>query len=168
MSRIVLVALLLVTACTSAPAAAPAASPDVLAPSEPFDISSVVLRGPEGRTVEVPVYVADTRAERARGLMFREHLPAGAGMVFIFPDLHSGAFYMKNTLIPLSIAFYGPDGRVRRVLDMEPCTAEPCELYDPGIAYTGALEVNQGFFDEIGLDGGWTVSLPADLPPASS
>ncbi len=164
MSRIALVALLLLTAC----APAPAATPDGLAPSEPFDISSVVLRGPEGRTVEVPVYVADTPAERAKGLMFREHLPAGAGMVFIFPDLHTGAFHMKNTLIPLSIAFYGPDGMVRRVLDMEPCTAEPCKLYDPDIAYTGALEVNQGFFDEIGLDGRWTVSLPADLPPASS
>jgi uncharacterized protein len=164
MSRIVLVALLLVTACGRAPAA----TPDVLAPSEPFDVSHVVLRGPEGQTVEVPVYVADTRAKRARGLMFREHLPAGAGMVFIFPDLHTGAFYMKDTLIPLSIAFYSPDGEVRRVLDMEPCTAEPCELYDPGIAYQGALEVNQGFFSEIGLNGDWTVSLPADLPPASS
>ncbi|MGH8907952.1 MAG: DUF192 domain-containing protein [Egibacteraceae bacterium] len=168
MIRAALTALLLLTACGGAPAATTEAAPDALAPYGPFDVSEVVLRGAGGQAVDVPVYVADTQAERARGLMFRQDLRADAGMVFTFPDLHTGAFYMKNTLIPLSIAFYGPDGRVRRVLDMQPCEADPCELYDPGVEYVGALEVNQGFFDQIGLDEAWTVELPDDLPEASS
>ncbi len=130
-------------------------------------MAQVVLSGPGGESVEVPVYVADDAGERGRGLMFREDLPPGTGMVFIFPGARTGAFYMKNTLIPLSIAFYGEGGRVLRVLDMEPCEAEPCPLYDPGVAFTGALEVNQGFFDEVGLGETWTIELPEDLPPAT-
>lgn len=162
MRRVLALALLMV-ACASE-----AAEPGPLRPSEPFTVAQVVLSGPGGEPVEVPVYVADTRAERGRGLMFREHLPPGTGMVFAYPETHTGSFYMKNTLIPLSIAFFGSDGRVLRVLHMEPCGADPCELYDPGVAYSGALEVNQGFFDEIGLDGTWTVELPATLPAATS
>jgi uncharacterized membrane protein (UPF0127 family) len=96
--------------------------------------------------VTVEVEVADDEAERARGLMGREALAQDAGMVFLFPDETEGAFWMKDTLIPLSIAFYDEDGRILRILDMEPCLQEPCPLYDPGVAYRGALEVNQGAF----------------------
>jgi uncharacterized membrane protein (UPF0127 family) len=96
--------------------------------------------------VTVPVEVADDEAERARGLMGRESLAQDAGMVFLFPDETQGAFWMKDTLIPLSIAFYDEGGRILRILDMEPCLQEPCPLYDPGVAYRGALEVNQGAF----------------------
>lgn len=141
-----------------------------LEPSEPFTRAEIALVGPDGQRVEMPVYVADTQAERQRGLMFREELPAGAGMIFRYPgpDLAAGGYWMRNTLIPLSIAYYGPDGKVRRVLDMEPCEADPCPIYDPGVAYAGALEVNQGFFDEVGLAEGWTVELPDDLPAPES
>ncbi|MGH8933196.1 MAG: DUF192 domain-containing protein [Egibacteraceae bacterium] len=164
MTRVSILTLVLVAAC----ARAPATEPGPLQPSEPFTVSQVVLSGPGGESVEVPVYVADNSGERGRGLMFREHLPPRTGMVFIFPEARAGAFYMKNTLIPLSIAFYGQGGRVLRVLDMEPCEAEPCPLYNPGVAFIGALEVNQGFFGETGLDETWTIELPEDLPAATS
>jgi uncharacterized membrane protein (UPF0127 family) len=95
---------------------------------------------------EVAVEVADTDPERQRGLMQRTSLAADAGMVFVFPSETAGGFWMKNTLIPLSIAFYGADGRIARILDMEPCRRDPCRVYDPGVAYVGALEVNQGAF----------------------
>jgi hypothetical protein len=166
MARVSVVALaLLLAACESGGTGWAAVDhPGALPASEPFEVSQVTLHGPEGQAVEVPVYVADTDAKRARGLQFREDLPAGTGMVFVYPQLHTGPFYMKNTLIPLSIAFYGPEGSIRRVLDMQPCEADPCELYNPGVAYTGALEVNQGFFGEIGLDPTWTVEPPTTLP----
>jgi hypothetical protein len=86
--------------------------------------------------------------------MGRTSLPADAGMVFTFPDEHEGAFWMKDTLIPLSIAFYAADGRILRILDMTPCTREPCELYDPGVSYRGALEVNRGAFRRWGISEG--------------
>jgi uncharacterized membrane protein (UPF0127 family) len=61
---------------------------------------------------------------------------------------------MKNTLIPLSIAFYRADGRIARILDMAPCKKNPCPLYDPGVAYRGALEVNEGAFARWGISEG--------------
>jgi uncharacterized membrane protein (UPF0127 family) len=114
--------------------------------------------------VTVPVYVAATAQQRQRGLMNRAHLPAGTGMVFLYPEPVRGPYYMKNTLIPLEIAFYDHRGTIAAVLDMEPCATDPCPLYDPGIAYAGALEVNRGFFRQIGLRAGWTVDLPKGLP----
>lgn len=140
--------------------------PGALEPSEPYGLATVTVT--DGATsVRIPVYVAATDEARRRGLMFREHLPDGTGMIFLFPGERTGGFWMRNTLIPLSIAFYGEDGDVRAVLDMDPCTADPCTVYDPGVSYVGAIEVNQGFFDEIGLDTSWTVELPEDLPTPS-
>ena len=104
-----------------------------------------------GGEVTVPVEVADTPAKRERGLMGRQSLALDAGMVFVFPKDSKDAFWMKDTLIPLSIAFYDDRGRIVSLLDMEPCRAEPCPLYSPGAAYRGALEVNRGAFDRWGV-----------------
>jgi uncharacterized protein len=97
--------------------------------------------------VAIVVEIADDEEERARGLMGRTELASDAGMIFVYPSDVSGAFWMKNTLVPLSIAFYAEDGRILKILDMEPCDEDPCPLYDPGVTYRGALEVNQGAFD---------------------
>ena len=140
--------------------------PSPLEPSEPFGLATVTVTGGD-RVVRVPSYVADDDQTRRRGLMFREELHPEAGMIFVFPDERSGGFWMKDTLIPLSILFYGPGGDVRAVLDMEPCEADPCPVYDPGVTYVGAIEVNKGYFDEIGLEVGWQVELPAGIDAAS-
>jgi uncharacterized protein len=86
--------------------------------------------------------------------MGRTSLPADAGMVFVYPEGHAGPFWMKDTLIPLSIAFYAADGRILRILDMQPCKADPCPLYDPEVTYRGALEVNDGGFEDLGITEG--------------
>ncbi|MGH3030271.1 MAG: DUF192 domain-containing protein [Gaiellaceae bacterium] len=104
--------------------------------------------------VAVDVEVADSDEERAVGLMNRESLPEDAGMIFVFPEEHSGGFWMKDTLIPLSIAFADVEGRILRILDMEPCESDPCEIYDPGVSYRSALEVNRGAFSEWGVEEG--------------
>ena len=111
---------------------------------------------------EVAVEVADTDAERQRGLMERTSLAPDAGMVFVFPSESAGGFWMKNTLIPLSIAFYDADGRIVRILDMEPCRRDPCPVYDPGMAYVGALEVNQGAFRRWNVSEGDRLRLELD------
>jgi uncharacterized membrane protein (UPF0127 family) len=61
---------------------------------------------------------------------------------------------MKNTLLPLDIAFYDGRGRILRIMQMQPCRTEQCPLYDPGVAYRGALEVNAGSFRRWGVKRG--------------
>ena len=140
----------------------------VLESSEPFGLTTATLRDPTGdETLTIPVYDAFAGAARQRGLMHRRELPQRAGMVFRFPDDHSGGFWMKDTLIPLSIAFFDADGTVLAVLDMPPCAQLRCPSYDPKVSYRGALEVNEGFFDEVGLEPGWVIDLPAGLPAPS-
>ncbi|HYY77155.1 MAG TPA: DUF192 domain-containing protein [Gaiellaceae bacterium] len=109
--------------------------------------------------IAVDVEVADSDEERAAGLMHRESLPEDAGMIFVFPEEASGGFWMKNTLIPLSIAFADADGRILRILDMEPCEADPCRIYDPGVSYRSALEVNRGAFADWGVEEGDRLTL---------
>ncbi|MGH2748688.1 MAG: DUF192 domain-containing protein [Actinomycetota bacterium] len=110
-------------------------------------------------SVLIDLEVAERDEQRFRGLMFRECLPADSGMAFIYFDETSGGFYMKNTLIPLSIAFFDEEGTILEILDMEPCEEDPCEIYDPGVAYFGALEVNQGAFERWGVEEGDRITI---------
>jgi hypothetical protein len=119
----------------------------------------VLIQTERGEEVAVAVEIADTEEERQVGLMHREFLPDDAGMIFLFEEEITGGFWMKNTLIPLSIAFANGDGEILRILDMEPCEADPCEIYDPGVAYESALEVNQGAFASWGVEEGDLLTL---------
>jgi uncharacterized membrane protein (UPF0127 family) len=127
-------------------------------PSAPEAGPQVVIATDDGE-VTVPVEVADSDAERARGLMNRESLDEDAGMIFLFQEDSTGGFWMRNTLIPLSIAYVGANGQILRILDMEPCRADPCPVYEPGVAYRSALEVNEGAFGEWGVEEGDRLSL---------
>ncbi len=109
--------------------------------------------------VRVDVELAETAEERRQGLSGRETLAADAGMLFLYSDEHRGGFWMKDTLIPLSIAFLDAGGAILAILDMEPCAADPCPTYDPGVGYWSALEVNQGAFSEWGVEPGDVVVL---------
>jgi hypothetical protein len=117
-----------------------------------------IIQTGEGEVV-VHVEIADTKSERARGLMGRTELAEDAGMVFVFPQDSTSAFWMKDTLIPLSIAFYSKGGRILRILDMEPCRQDPCPLYDPRATYRGALEVDKGAFQRWGVKVGDTLRV---------
>ena len=111
------------------------------------------------RRVRVAVEVADEPDEWRTGLMHRRSLAPNAGMIFVFPQPIRGGFWMKNTLIPLSIAFFDRRGRILRIMVMTPCRADPCPTYDPKVAYKGALEVNRGSFGRWGVQRGDTIRL---------
>jgi len=112
----------------------------------------------DGGVVELmSLEVAHTPAARARGLMGRTTLAEGGGMVFLFDDPTTGAFWMKDTLIPLSIAFWDDDGRITDILDMRPCRSDPCPLYRASEPFVGAIEMNRGAFDRLGAEVGDTV-----------
>lgn len=115
-----------------------------------------------GRRVVLQVEVADTPETRARGLMFRKQLPELAGMVFIFESESRWAFWMKNTLIPLSIGFFDAKWRLVDIQDMKVAPDPekgPFFLYQAEAAATYALEVNQCFFKRHGLSVGATATL---------
>jgi uncharacterized membrane protein (UPF0127 family) len=109
--------------------------------------------------VELRVEVARTASQQERGLMQRRSLAADAGMVFVYDRPSSGGFWMKNTLIPLDIAFYDVRGRVVRTFRMTPCKRDPCHIYSPGVPYRGALEVNAGSFRRWNLEQGDRIVL---------
>ena len=110
----------------------------------------MIVEADEG-PVLIPVEVAEDPAQHQLGLMHREVLDPDAGMLFMFFEDTSGGFWMKDTKIPLSIAFFDRRGKILRILDMEPCRADPCPVYEPGVVYRGALEVNVGAFEEWGI-----------------
>ena len=126
-----------------------------------YPAATIAVRDPEGREVTaVAVRVAATSGDRAHGLMEVPHLPDGTGMLFVFPEQRSGGFWMKNTLVPVDIAFADGDGRIRAVLQMVPCETETCDVYDPEVEYTYALEVPAGWFEEVGVSRGWRLEIP--------
>ena len=124
------------------------------------------LEPAEGETVTVRLEVAADPATRARGLMEREQVPPGTGMVFLYPADVAESFWMKNTLVPLSIAFVAADGRVVSVAEMTPCKADPCPSYAPGGPYRYAIELAAGSFGDAGVGPGARVVPvdPAALP----
>jgi len=122
--------------------------------------ATVVLHGDQ--IVTLTVEVADSPAERERGLMGRTSLAADTGMIFLFDHPTTTAFVMRDTTISLSIAFYDRRGRITQILDMEPCRAEPCRLYSPRTAYVGALEVPQGAFRRTGVREGDRIEISDD------
>jgi hypothetical protein len=121
--------------------------------------AAVILHGDHG-PVRVDVEQADSPAERQRGLMGRTSLAADEGMLFLFEEgPTTSEFWMKDTLIPLSIAFWNVDGLIVGIRDMDPCTEDPCPTYGSPEPYVGALEVNVGFFAEQGVTTGDRIEL---------
>ncbi|HOX13755.1 MAG TPA: DUF192 domain-containing protein [Spirochaetia bacterium] len=106
---------------------------------------------------QVTAEIARTPGERELGLMFRKALPDGAGMLFVFDTDERLSFWMKNTLVPLSIAYISSDGTIREILDMEPRSLAPVPS-QYSVRY--ALEVPQGWFSRAGVRVGDRVILP--------
>jgi uncharacterized membrane protein (UPF0127 family) len=99
--------------------------------------------------------VAANFADRGRGLMYRERMASNEGMVFLFEERATHCMWMKNTLLPLSVAFLGEDGTILNIEDMKPqteqshCAAKPARF---------ALEMNQGWFKQRGIKAGMKIS----------
>ena len=105
------------------------------------------------------VEVAENDAQRARGLMFREKLGRNDGMLFIFEEPAYQSMWMKNTPLPLSVAFLDRDGVILNIRDMEPRTLDTHTSAGPAVY---AIETNKGWFAERGIKAGAKVAgLPA-------
>jgi len=126
------------------------------------------LRG-TGQPQTVHLEVAPDPPSRTRGLSGRTSVPQGTGMVYLYPQDSTGGFWMKDTKVPLSIAFVATSGKVVSVSEMAPCRADPCQVYYPGAPYRYAVELPAGGFAAAGVGpGGMVLPLQASLlPPAS-
>lgn len=107
--------------------------------------------------------VVATPEKRSVGLMFRDVLPENRGMLFVFAGPYTGSFWMRNTRIPLSIAFISRERRILNIEDMQPF--DEITQHTPQGAAFYALEVNQGWFAMRGIRPGDEVvfELPPDL-----
>lgn len=115
------------------------------------------------RGTAVQVEAARNNRQRALGLMYRESLPADRGMLFIYRDEQVRSFWMKDTKIPLSIAFINAAGRIVDIQDLEPGDQVSRRSEAPA-AY--ALEVNRGWFAAAGITEGDEVKGLDGVPPA--
>lgn len=117
--------------------------------------SNITLLGPAGQVVTVAAEIADEPKEREQGLMFRRDLPRDQGMLFVFEQSAPLTFWMKNTPIPLDIAFFDAAGNFVSFASMEPCKADPCPHYASTGEATYALEVRAGFLRNADIGPGW-------------
>jgi hypothetical protein len=136
--------------------------PGVLTACAPRESDLVVLDVSGNR---LRVEVAGTPEQRARGLMNRRKLADDQGMLFVFDKEETVSFWMKNTRIPLSIAFIAADGTIRQIENMEPYSLESI-VSRRSVLY--ALEVNQGWFSRHGIEVGDRIRILQDQSGESS
>jgi uncharacterized membrane protein (UPF0127 family) len=120
----------------------------------------IALIGPDEKAVTVTVEIADDPQERQMGLMNREALNPDSGMLFIFDAPAVLTFWMKDTLIPLDIIFFGSQGELLGGETMLPCEEDPCEKFNSPNNSSLALEVPAGFQEFYGIGEGWRIALP--------
>jgi len=130
----------------------PSASADPLL-TYPLKIKGHVIR----------VEVANTEDTRRTGLMFRDALPENEGMLFVYETEGKHAMWMKNTLIPLSVAFIERSGRIINIEDMQPQTED---AHGARADAAFSLETNQGWFKKRGIKAGDRVQGLERVPPS--
>lgn len=116
-----------------------------------------------GVSAKVTVEIAATERQREQGLMLRQSMAEDAGMLFLFPTDTTVGFWMRNTYLPLDIAYIDASGKVLEIRRAQPLDEAPLTPKGP---YRYTLEVNQGWFERHGFGPGANVRLPSDLPSA--
>jgi hypothetical protein len=132
--------MLLACALAGLPAGAPCVRADPLL-TYPLKIKGHTLRAE----------LARTEAEKRTGLMFRRQLGENGGMLFVYEREGRWAMWMKNTYVPLSVAFIDRNGRILNIEDMEPLTLDSHQAAGPA---KYALEANRGWFAQRGIKAG--------------
>ena len=126
---------------------------------------SMVYLESDGGQAEFKVEIASTIEERMQGLMHRTHLPRNRGMLFIYPQPSSSAMWMKNMEIPLDILFFDETATlIHTAKNVPPCTAadtSQCPVYSSGNPFQYVLEINAGLADELQIENGSQMTLPA-------
>lgn len=132
---------------------------------EQLPLADVVIRDGT-RFAEFAAEMAVATAHQSQGLMCREAVPDGTGMLFIWDEERNGGFWMFNTYVPLDIIYFGAQDGTVSLIQMAPCPrndgesdsawvsrcGQEAEQYRPGISYTTTLELQQGWLESLGFD----------------
>jgi uncharacterized membrane protein (UPF0127 family) len=121
-----------------------------------LETKEIVIVNQAGEETRLAVELARTEEEHRIGLMFREKLDNGEGMLFVYDRDQILSFWMKNTIIPLSIAFISHDGRIIEIRDMRP---QSLQSIRSSRSARYALEAPQGWFDRAGITSGCVVKM---------
>ncbi len=124
-----------------------------------LQVGKLTITNSAGEKVEMTVEIANTEPARELGLMFRDTMPPDAGMLFDFQAETDGGFWMENTILPLSIAFFRKDGSIVSIADMQALKTDIVNATGP---YYYALETNQGFLRAHNINPNDIVTLPVD------
>ncbi len=114
----------------------------------------------DGVSETLTVELARTSRQHQQGLMYRQELPEDRGMLFLFESEQNGGFWMKNTYLPLDIAYLAEDGTVQEIRQGKPLDET---ILRPGDPYWMVLEVNAGWFERHGLGVGARVMVPMEV-----
>ncbi len=107
------------------------------------------------------VELADSEEERRRGLMHRDRLEPGHGMLFVYPEPRPVVFWMKNTRIPLDLLYLDARGRLVQIrADTPPCRGDPCPVYPSDSPVRYVLELSAGEAARLGLRPGHRLNFP--------
>ena len=149
------------TDAAHAPTTANAPAEPSTGPRQPVEgFGTLAYRISTMPTAERCALLAESALQRARGLMNRTDLAGFDGMLFAFPEDHTGGFWMKDTPLPLSIAWFDADGRFVSAADMEPCVGKAdCPTYNAAGPYRYALEVPQGGLGALGIRPGALIAF---------
>lgn len=150
------------TSTTVSPTATTDAAAADLAEPRGFELTAARVSAADGTVCEVCLWLADTVELRNRGLMGVTDLGPADGMAFVYPEPHTTQFWMKDTLLPLSIAFVASNGEFLDSFDMEPCVAldsSDCTRYPTAPDFLVAVETVQGELGSFGMLPGSTLEL---------
>lgn len=128
---------------------------------EGFEQVAATVTAADGTVCELCLWLAATGDQRGLGLMYVTDLGGPDGMVFRYDAPTTSAFWMKNTVMPLSIAFFDQGGAYLDAFDMAPCSADPCPLYPTPANFVNAIEVPQGMLDELAIAPGSVLAVSA-------
>ena len=126
-------------------------------PSVSWTTETISIVTSAGRRTQLTVEIADTPAKQGIGLSGRASLPSDRGMLFVFDRPGGYEFWMRDTTLPLSIAFADEAGVILDVQDLTPRSAE---RHRPARDYLYALEVNRGYFQRLGIQPGDRLVVP--------
>jgi hypothetical protein len=136
-------------------------------PMSGFGQIAIRVTDPQGKIADWCALLAENEKQRAQGLMGQTSLNGYDAMAFVYQQASTSGFWMKNTRIPLDVAFFDGAGHFVSSQGMDPCPedAESCPSYPPAAPYVTALEVPRGGLGALGVGAGATLSFPGGPCP---
>jgi uncharacterized membrane protein (UPF0127 family) len=145
---------------TTVPAvSSPAATTQPSITPDGFERVAATVTKADGETCDLCLWLAETSEQRTQGLMYVTDLGQADGMVFVYPSPRTGTFWMKNTVLPLSIAYFDAEGTYLDAYDMSPCLTASCPRYRTAPDFLVAVETIQGGLDALGIGEGSRLEL---------